>query len=92
MSKKYCFKINNPTDATFNVSELKEFVQGLYTGDGDLQFKGNEKVPFVVIYAEEEANVCISMTSVGQKNNEFILWDILENYKYIGKVFYKVSV
>ena len=70
MSKKYCFKINNPTDATFNVSELKEFVQGLYTGDGDLQFKGNEKVPFVVIYAEEEANVCISMTSVGQKNND----------------------
>ena len=70
MSKKYCFNINNPTSTAFNVDELKEFVQGLYTGEGDLQFKNKEKIPFVVIYAEEEANVCVTMTSVGQKNND----------------------
>jgi DNA topoisomerase-1 len=67
---KYCFKINNPSSKVLNIKELKEFVQNLYTGDGDFQFKPNEKIPFVVIYSEEEDNVCISMTSSGKKNND----------------------
>jgi DNA topoisomerase-1 len=70
MNKKYCFKINKPSSTVLNIKELKEFVQSLYTGQGDLQFKSNEKIPFIVIYSEEEDNVCISMTSSGKKNND----------------------
>jgi hypothetical protein len=67
---KYCFKINNPSSTIINIKDLKEFVQNLYTGDGDFQFKSNEKIPFIVIYSEEEDNVCISMISRGKKNND----------------------
>ena len=61
----YCFKINNPKKKSVDVDALKIFVESLYSGTTEPKF---EKVPFVVIYSDVDANVCISMTGKGKKN------------------------
>ena len=72
MSKKFCFKINNPSDVSFKGEDLKSFVQKLYIGSKDNQFKPDAKIPFVVIYVQDENIVCLSMTSAGKKNNDMV--------------------
>lgn len=70
MSKQYCFSINNPSNNEFDVEKLKTFVEKLYIGDG--KFGEDESLPFVVIYAKTDNNVCILMTSRAKKNVERI--------------------
>jgi DNA topoisomerase I len=72
MSKKYCFNINNPQNVYIKGDDIKDFVQKLYVGTKDDQFKPDSKLPFVVIYVQDENIICITMTSTGKKNNDMV--------------------
>lgn len=68
MSKQYCFEIKNPRNINFDINELKLFVRNLYVGNNNYQFNEDEKIPFIIIYAGDDNNVCILMTSRSKNN------------------------
>lgn len=73
MSKQFCFKVNNPKNVSYKSEDIKTFVEKLYVGNRDDQFKPGTKLPFVLIYIQDESVVCISMTSTGKKNNDMVI-------------------
>ena len=72
MSKQFCFKVNNPKKFSFDIDELKTFVNSLYIGDDKYKFKEDDTIPFLQVYDKVEDDICIWITSKGKANLEKI--------------------
>jgi DNA topoisomerase-1 len=62
MSKKYCFRIINPDEKTFNKEELENFVRDLYNKNSEDQ----SKLSFRTFYSYATDSICIEMKGRGK--------------------------
>jgi DNA topoisomerase-1 len=64
---QYCFDIKTSKGAEIDISALKKFIEGLYTGK-DPKF-AKEDIPIsAIVYSKVDDNVCVLMKSRGKAN------------------------
>ena len=71
MPKQFCYDIKT-TESDIDIYGLKNFVRNLYIGKGANKFDESNKIPFIVIYAKSDRNICIITTSQAKKNMSII--------------------
>jgi DNA topoisomerase-1 len=64
---QYCFDVTVPKGTKVNIEGLKQFVEGLYTGN-EPKFVKDEVPISAVIYSQVDSNICVLMKSRGKAN------------------------
>jgi DNA topoisomerase-1 len=67
---QYCFDIQNPRDIHIDSLRLKNHVKNIYKEYFDVE--NDDELPFVIIHAKNDNNVCVLMTSRAKKNIELV--------------------